>query len=101
MHVAFVEIGNPRDPLLYSGTTSRILEEMEKITKVTVIAPLDQDAKYLFAFHKLGFMLLGLQFIAEREKAILKSYARQIKRQIPRDVDVIFSSSSVPMSLLE
>jgi glycosyltransferase involved in cell wall biosynthesis len=101
MHVAFVEIGNPRDPLVYSGITSRILEEMEKITKVTVIAPLDQHSKFLFVFHKLILRLLGLRFIADREKAVLKSYARQIRRQIPRDADVIFSSSSVPVSYLE
>jgi glycosyltransferase involved in cell wall biosynthesis len=100
MHIAFVDVDDPRNPEVYSGIPSRMLENMERITQVSVVAPLRTHAKYAFVAQKCSYGLINKKFFVDREPLVLRSFARQIEARVPKDAEVIFSWSSVPISLL-
>ena len=100
MHIAFVDVDDPRDPEVYSGIPSRMLENMERIAHVSVVAPLRTHAKYAFTVQKCCYGLINKKLFVNREPFVLRSFAKQIEASLPKDAEVIFSWSSVPISFL-
>jgi glycosyltransferase involved in cell wall biosynthesis len=69
---------------------------------VKVIGPLQRNFKYLYVGERLISRLRKQSIQLDRHRIALKSYARQIARELDSSgVDAVFSPSSVPISLLE
>jgi glycosyltransferase involved in cell wall biosynthesis len=102
MKVAFTALGDPRNPRYWSGTAFFICRELERAgCDVQVIAPLDRRFKYVYSGHKAFYKLRGLSFEIDRQPLALRLYARQIEKQLKQsDADIVFSTSSIPVSLL-
>lgn len=100
MRLAFVSIQNPEDPESWSGIPYFVLKALRRQgIEVEVIAPLDQKVKYLLAAPKLMGRLSKREVQIDRHPIVLKSYARQIERQLAgRGFDAIFAMSSIPIS---
>ena len=103
MRIALVSIGDPRDVKVWSGTPSFILRELRKQTSaVEVIAPLSRWFKYLFMPARILHRIRRTQIQFDRHPLALRSYARQIQRQLRgKQVDAVLSTSSVAVSLLK
>lgn len=102
MRVAFVSIENPEDPQAWSGIPYFVLRALRAAgLDVEVIAPLDQRAKYLLAADKLIGCIRHQAVQLDRHPLLLRSYARQIEARLRgRGFDVVFSTSSIPISAL-
>jgi glycosyltransferase involved in cell wall biosynthesis len=69
---------------------------------VQMVAPLRRDFKYMFLAHKAVGRLTGRGVQIDRHPLALRSYARQIGRQLAQsNVDAIFAPSSIPVSALD
>lgn len=103
MKVAFVSIGDPRDPHYWSGIPYHMLHYLiAEGCDVEIIAPLRRNFRYLYVGHKTLGRAFGMRFDIDRQPFALRSYRNQIVCQLARTItDVVFSPSSVPVSMLD
>jgi glycosyltransferase involved in cell wall biosynthesis len=103
LRIGFVSIYDASDAKSWSGIPSQILSELHtQGVEVEVFSPLDQRIKYLLTPSKLMAKAQGKVLSLDHSPAVLRSYARQID-SLMRDhpVDVIFSTSTIPITLLQ
>lgn len=102
MRVAFVSHLDPADPRTYSGTTSHMLRALRDAgVDVRVIGPLQTPSVNWFkAKHAFYKLLRRKSYARDREPAVLRAYARQVRQQLG-DADVVLSPSAIPVARLE
>lgn len=102
MKVTFVSIGDPRDPHVWSGIPHNILRHLVvEGCEVEVIAPLHRSFRFWYLGQKVIGKVCGVRFDVDRQPLALRSYRDQIADKLKHSVtDVIFSPSSVPISML-
>jgi glycosyltransferase involved in cell wall biosynthesis len=103
MRIGFVSIYDVTDARAWSGIPSQILKELRaQGIEVEIISPLSQTIKFLLTPSKLIAKAKGEKRSFDHLPFVLRSYARQIESHIRRHpVDVIFSTSTIPITLLE
>jgi glycosyltransferase involved in cell wall biosynthesis len=78
----------------------RHLEEANCTVKI--IAPLKRNFRHLYSGHKLIEKLFSRRLQIDRQPLALRSYRRQIMKSLDESsVDVVFSPSTIPISLLD
>lgn len=103
LRVGFISVQDASDIKGFSGITSQMLSHLrQQGICIEVYSPLSEAIKYLLAPLKLLARLRKRTCTLEHYPLVAKSYARQIRRLIrERPVDVLVTSSSVPVSALE
>jgi len=104
LRVGFVEIQDACLQSSWSGTPLSILQALRRSPDVEVelISPLKTAAKWKYLPWKLRCRLAGENYDWRREEGSLRSFAAQIEpvfRQ--KNLDVVFSTSSIPVSRLD
>ena len=104
MRVAYVTIGDGRDPNLWSGLSNRIARCLEEQgMELTYVGNLREAwGPYFKAKHAFHKYVLRRPYTREREPVIARGFARQIRHALDRgNFDAVVSPGSVPVSLLE
>jgi len=102
MKLAFISIEDVQDVRSWSGTPHFVLKELQRRgIDVEVISPLSRRYRYWYVPHKIIAKLTGRSLQIMRHPIALRSFARQIEHRLKRkQIDAIFSTSSVPISRL-
>jgi len=102
LKIGFVCVWDASDITVWSGVPYHMLTHLEKQNvQVEVFSPLSKAFKSLLAPAKLYARLRGRNVTLDQFRLALSSYASQIERRMrERPVDVILSTSSIPVSLL-
>jgi Glycosyl transferases group 1 len=103
LRIGFVSIQDASDVTTWSGIPFQILTEMRaQHVDVRVMSPLSTRAKYLLAPLKLISKARKESVTLDHFPLVLRAYARQIENFVrQRSVDVVFSPSTIPVTLLE
>jgi glycosyltransferase involved in cell wall biosynthesis len=103
LRLGFVCIEDASDIRTWSGTPFHILSHLQSDPEVEVqlFSPLDRRMRYALTPAKLFATLRHRSFMPDRSPLLLRSYARQIERRFrAHPVDVVFSTSSIPVTFL-
>lgn len=101
MRIGFVSLGDASDITTWSGVPYHVLAELRKRAHVEV-CPLSGRLKCFVSPARITARLSGRNVTLDHYPLMLRSYARQIRRYFERHpVDVIFSTSSIPVTLLD
>ncbi len=102
MNVAYAYEHSADDIEVRSGHPRFILDQLQKRANVRRVFPLDRRSRFRFAPRALFHRLSGRTYLPDREPALLKSYARQIARQVGNgDVDCVFAPDSTVLTCLD
>ena len=102
MNIAYAYEYPADDVEVRSGHPRFILDQLQKRTEVRRVFPLDRRSRYRFAPKALFHRLFGRTYRPDREPALLKSYARQITREIgDGEVDCVFAPDSTVLTCLD
>lgn len=102
MRIGFVSVQDASDVTSWSGIPFQILNQMRmQGVDVQLLSPLRTQAKYLVAPAKLMAKARGRSVTLDHFPIVLRGYAKQIEAFAKnRAVDVIFSPSTIPITLL-
>jgi glycosyltransferase involved in cell wall biosynthesis len=102
LRVGLVSVQDASDIGTFSGITFHVLEQLrEQGVNVEVISPLQRNFRYVLAPAAILARMRKRGSSLEHFRFALRSYARQIENQLRRrPVDVVFSTSSIPITLL-
>jgi glycosyltransferase involved in cell wall biosynthesis len=102
MRVGFVSVDDARDGKAWSGIPRAVLGELEAAgVEIVPVFPLRRDLRFLFLPQWVRAKRRGLTICADRHPIVLRSFARQVERELARHpVDVVFATSSVPITRL-
>lgn len=103
MKIAFVSVGDLGDPRYWSGIPYWMFRSIRQHNVDTeAIAPLNSSLKCAFAPLIAYYRLHGQRLLWLRERAVLRSFARQIQSRLDEmRPDIVVSESSIPLSLLD
>ncbi len=104
MKIAFLALGDPLDIHDWSGTNYHMCRALQKAGHELVPIGNLRTPCLLFwrLFRRTLIELTGRLLLVDSEPLVLKSYARQIKKQLRgKDYDLIFSSTVLPIAALE
>ncbi len=103
MRIGFVSIPDVSDVTAWSGIPFQILKQMRaQDLDVEILSPLNTRAKYLLAPVKLLSKARKQSVTLDHFRLVLRAYARQIEMFVKnRSIDVVFSPSTIPVTLLE
>jgi glycosyltransferase involved in cell wall biosynthesis len=102
MRIGYVSVGDPNEISAWSGIPFHILGALRNLgASVEVIGPLSRLSSKLLILDRTAGRLAGVRVLTDRFPIMLSSYARQIERRIRnKSLDVIFSTSSIPITHL-
>ncbi len=102
LRIGFVSIQNACDMTTWSGIPFQILKHLHELgVQLEVFSPLSSKVKHFLAPAKLMAEARGRSLSLDHFPLVLRSYARQIESFLrERPVDVIFSTSTIPITLL-
>lgn len=103
LRIGFVSIQDAADINTWSGIPAQVLASMRGLdVDVRVFSPLSQKIKYLLSPAKVVSRLNKASVSLDHYPLVVRSYGRQIADAMRRNpVDVIFSTSSIPIAALE
>lgn len=102
MRVAYVYDLAADDVMVQSGRPASILRQLERLTELEAVFPLNHWVKYAFAPKYAFYKISSRTYRPDREPAFLQSMARQIERRLrSKSVDWIFAPGSHVLSYLE
>lgn len=103
LRLGFVSLEDPSDVKSWSGTPYHLLGALERQdVSIEVFGPLKRDFRYLLLPFKIAARLAGKEVEFDRFPMALRSYARQLQKKMHKHpVDVILSTSSIPIAMLE
>lgn len=103
LRIGFVSLEDPNDITAWSGIPYHLLDALRRQNlSIEVLSPLKEDFRYPLLPFKLAARLSKREIEFIRFPLALRSYAKQLKNKMRgRDIDVIFSTSSVPITRLE
>ncbi len=101
--IGFVAIEDAGNQKSWSGIPYHLLNALKKQdVSVEVFSPLNRDFRYALAPFKIAARIARKETWVDRYPLALRSYARQLKKRMRQNpVDVILSTSTVPITLLE
>jgi hypothetical protein len=102
--VGYVALSAAGDRAAWSGLNYRIGATLkDHVSAVQWVGPLEErHAAYFKAKQLASMLLLGRRRLRDREPLVLKAYARQVaKRLSAASVDLVFSSSTLPIAHLQ
>jgi glycosyltransferase involved in cell wall biosynthesis len=101
MRIAFVDHRDPRDRHSWSGTPSRMLDNLSRYAELQVIGPVNTGIRHLYLGHKVFFRLRKRRFDEERTDLALRIYGRRIKSALGKgSAQAVISSSSTAIARL-
>jgi glycosyltransferase involved in cell wall biosynthesis len=102
LRIGLVSVQDASDIGTFSGITFNVLKELrEQGVDVEVISPLRRTFRYVLAPAAILARIRKRSSSLEHFRYALRSYARQIDNHLRRrPVDVVFSTSSIPIALL-
>jgi glycosyltransferase involved in cell wall biosynthesis len=103
MRIGFVSIDDATDVRSWSGIPFHILKQLrEQNVEVELYSPLVRDYRRRLILPGALARVRGRQASLDRHPIALRSFARQISKKLrEHPVDVIFATSSIPITLLE
>ena len=104
LRIGFASIEDASSVSSWSGIPLNVLNVLRKDPSVEVemISPLGQGLKRIYAPFKLQAKIFKKSYDWKRECGSLRHFAKQIEAAfLERNLDVIFSTSSIPGTLLE
>jgi glycosyltransferase involved in cell wall biosynthesis len=103
LKIGFVSLEDPNDVTAWSGTPYHLLSALKRQDlSIEVLSPLKQDFRYPLLPFKIAARLAGKDVEFSRFRLALRSYSKQLKEKLLRQpVDVILSTSSIPITMLE
>jgi glycosyltransferase involved in cell wall biosynthesis len=103
MRIGFVSITDAANVTAWSGIPFQIMKQMQaQKVDVQFLSPLNSKAKYLLAPVKLAAKARGQSITLDHFRPVLRDYAAQIDRFVrDRAIDVVFSTSTIPITLLK
>lgn len=103
LKVALVSVHDARSIRTFSGITFHVLEKLREFgVEVEVVSPLQRRFRFLLAPSAIWARLRGRGSSLDHFRYALRSYAKQIGEHLhERQVDVVFSTSSIPITLLD
>jgi glycosyltransferase involved in cell wall biosynthesis len=102
MNVAFAYEYPADDIEVRSGHPYFILDQLEQRAEVRRVFPLSRRSRYRFAPKLLLHRLAGRTYLPDREPGLLKSYARQIARELEGSgADCVFAPDSTVLTCLD
>lgn len=104
LRVGFVSIEDATSEASWSGTPLNMLRALRSVPgmEVELISPLRLTCKWLYLPHKLWYKLARRNFEWRRQPLSLRCFAAQVERAASeRKLDVIFSTSSIPVARLK
>jgi glycosyltransferase involved in cell wall biosynthesis len=103
LRIGFVSAGDATDLHFWSGIPAQVVQNLRRLgVHVELYSPLEHKKGHLLVPFKLLARIRKSNIPLDRFPFILKSYASQISQAIQeRPVDVIVSTSSIPITLLE
>ena len=102
LRIGFVSIQDASDVTTWSGIPFQILKQLRaQGIQVEVFSPLSPKVKYVHAAAKILAKARSKSVTLDHFPVVLRSYARQIEAHLrERPVDVIVSTSTIPITLL-
>jgi hypothetical protein len=102
MKIAFVSQHDALDIASWSGIPYYMSRSLEDSTHaVAHVSPLHDRWATVLKGKKLFYRALtGREYLRDREPMVLESYARQVAARLSRDVDLVFSPSTIPIARL-
>jgi glycosyltransferase involved in cell wall biosynthesis len=102
LRIGLVSVQDASDIRTFSGITFHVLEELRtQGVDVEVISPLRRTFRYVLAPAAILARIRKRGSSLEHFRFALRSYARQIDHHLRRrPVDVVFATSSIPITLL-
>jgi glycosyltransferase involved in cell wall biosynthesis len=103
LKIGFVSLDDANDVTSWSGIPYHLLNAMRRQdVSIELFSPLKEDFRYVLASIKIAARLAKRDVVVHHFPVALRSYARQLKREIQRNpVDVILSIGTPPFTLLE
>ena len=103
MRIGFVSVEDATDVKTWSGIPFHILKHLrDQNVEVELYSPLARDYRRRLFLPGALARLRGRPASLERHPIALRSFARQISKKLrEHPVDVIFATSSIPITLLE
>ena len=104
LRIGFASIEDASSVTSWSGIPLNVLNVLRKIPSIEVemISPLGQKLKRIYAPFKLQAKISKKSYDWKRERGSLRHFATQIEAAFhERKLDVIFSTSSIPGTLLD
>lgn len=103
MKISYVTTFDPTDVHYWSGLGYNIAKMLEgEGADVDYVSNVQSKLKYPLKIKGLLYRkLLGKEFDINREPILARHYASMIQKRLPADSDIVFSPSSIPVSLLE
>ncbi len=103
MKIGFVSVDDAADIRTWSGIPFHILKHLRELNaEVELFSPLDRNYRRHLVLPGILARVQGKAASLERHPVALRSFARQISIKLrEHPVDVVFATSSIPISLLE
>jgi glycosyltransferase involved in cell wall biosynthesis len=103
LKIGFVSVEDAGDVKSWSGTPYHLLNALKKQdVSIEVFSPLSRGFRYALAPFKIAARLVKKEIWVDRYPLALRSYARQLRKRMRQNpVDVILSTSTIPITLLE
>jgi glycosyltransferase involved in cell wall biosynthesis len=103
LKIGFVCVDDANDVTSWSGIPYYVLNALKRQgVSIEMFSPLRRDFRHALAPFKIAARLSNREVEFDRFPFAMRSYARQLrKRMEQRPVDVILSTSTIPIALLE
>ena len=103
LKIGFVSLEDHTDVRAWSGTPYHMLEALKKQNiSIEIFNPLKQNFRYPLLPLRIAARLCRRDIEFNRYQIALRSYAKQLKQKMQKHpVDVVFSLSSIPITLLD
>jgi len=103
LRIGFVSIEDASDVASWSGIPYHILDALRRQdVSIEVFSPLKRDFRYALAPFKIAARLMNKEICLHHYQIALRSYAKQLEQRMRLNpVDVILSTSTIPITLLE
>lgn len=103
LKIGFVSVQDANDVRSWSGVPYHILDALRRQdVSIEVFSPLERTFRYALAPIKIAARLSNRDVEIDRFPLALRSYAKQLKKRMQMNpVDVILSTSTIPITLLE
>ena len=101
MRILFVDTSDAEFAFTWSGTTSRVLEQLRLKHDVILLHRLSKWMKCLYVPYVLECKRRHLQFQLDRHEWVARQYANQVRKAYASyHPDIVFSVSTIPLAYL-
>jgi glycosyltransferase involved in cell wall biosynthesis len=100
--IAFVDLRDPTDPHIWSGTPSRMIDGFSAHSDVMVVGKVGAGVREIYMGHNVFYRLGRRKFDQYRTRLSLGIYSARLRRVLARrPVDAVVACSSIPVARLD